>query len=249
MKDNTNNLFGEDLSVQTEAGRIVRVAIEDTAVEGCFDYVVGEKLWPVEVGQRVEIPFGRGNKKKNGFCVAVDVERYKEGIRLKSITKVLETTALLNEKLIELAKWISSYYVCPLGVVISAMIPAAVKKSIGVKTEKMVYLAGSDENLRGVKQKKVYEILQTEKALDSENGIEQNELLSMADCTAAVIKKLGEKKAEQYSKITELKCYKCFQVIKPEDKQCANCGWTMSANLTVCPKCRRSPREKFEGKE
>lgn len=32
-------------------------------------------------------------------------------------------------------------------------------------------------------------------------------------------------------------------------KECANCGWMMSANLTVCPKCRRSPREKFEGKQ
>ena len=31
-------------------------------------------------------------------------------------------------------------------------------------------------------------------------------------------------------------------------KECANCGWMLSANLTVCPKCRRSPREKFEGK-
>ena len=29
-------------------------------------------------------------------------------------------------------------------------------------------------------------------------------------------------------------------------KSCANCGWILSANLTVCPKCKRSPREKFE---
>ncbi|MHA1293377.1 MAG: hypothetical protein ACTSQJ_12000 [Promethearchaeota archaeon] len=32
-------------------------------------------------------------------------------------------------------------------------------------------------------------------------------------------------------------------------KKCANCGWIISANLTVCPKCHRSPREKFEGKK
>ena len=30
-------------------------------------------------------------------------------------------------------------------------------------------------------------------------------------------------------------------------KKCANCGWIISANTTVCPKCKRSPREKFEG--
>ncbi|MHA1273532.1 MAG: hypothetical protein ACTSQP_00735 [Promethearchaeota archaeon] len=32
-------------------------------------------------------------------------------------------------------------------------------------------------------------------------------------------------------------------------QKCANCGWLISANLTVCPKCHRSPREKFEGKK
>jgi len=31
-------------------------------------------------------------------------------------------------------------------------------------------------------------------------------------------------------------------------KACANCGWLISGELTICPKCRRSPREKFEGK-
>lgn len=32
-------------------------------------------------------------------------------------------------------------------------------------------------------------------------------------------------------------------------KKCANCGWIISADTTVCPKCHRSPREKFEKKE
>jgi len=32
-------------------------------------------------------------------------------------------------------------------------------------------------------------------------------------------------------------------------KECVNCGWLISAETTVCPKCRRSPREKFEGKK
>lgn len=209
-KDLTRNLFGEEMEAEVSGGYVVRVVIEDTAVEGCFDYIVPEKLWPVGVGARVEVPFGRGNKKKNGFCVAVDVEKEKKVLRLKAVSKVLERTSLLNDRLIELARWISSYYVCPLGVVISAMIPAAVKKSIGVKTEKLVYLTGGAESLRGAKQKKVFEILEKENALDAESGVEQNELLSMAECTAAVIKKLGERKV---IKIAPRKVVKALPVI------------------------------------
>ncbi len=29
-------------------------------------------------------------------------------------------------------------------------------------------------------------------------------------------------------------------------RKCANCGWIISTKVTVCPKCHRSPDEKFE---
>ena len=47
---------------------IVRVAFESGADKE-FDYLLPDKLWPVETGQRVEVPFGRGNKLQIGFCV------------------------------------------------------------------------------------------------------------------------------------------------------------------------------------
>jgi uncharacterized OB-fold protein len=39
-------------------------------------------------------------------------------------------------------------------------------------------------------------------------------------------KQLSEKREEMYGKINELKCYKCFHVINPEENKCPNCGWT-----------------------
>ena len=47
---------------------IIRVAFE-SAVDAEFDYLVPDELWPIEVGQRVEVPFGRKNKLQIGFCV------------------------------------------------------------------------------------------------------------------------------------------------------------------------------------
>ena len=46
----------------------------------------------------------------------------------------------------ELAGWIRDYYVCPLGQVLAAMVPAAVKKGVGEKTEKLIYLADRIES-------------------------------------------------------------------------------------------------------
>jgi primosomal protein N' len=52
----------------------------ETAADMEFDYLVPDELWPIEAGQRVEVPFGRKNKLEKGFCVEVVAEgqRYKE---------------------------------------------------------------------------------------------------------------------------------------------------------------------------
>ena len=44
----------------------------------------------------------------------------------------------LTEDLIELAQWISAYYCCPLGMVFSTMLPAAVKRGTGKVRRTMV---------------------------------------------------------------------------------------------------------------
>ena len=60
----------------------------------------------------------------------------------------------------ELARWISDYYVCPLGMVLGAIVPGAVKKGAGEKKQKYVYLAVAPEEIdkiagqiKGKKQK------------------------------------------------------------------------------------------------
>ncbi len=209
-------------SKSLQSGHVIRVAIEDSAVEGIFDYLVDEKFWPVEVGAVVEVPFGRGNHSKRGFCMEADVERETKGMRLKKIKQVVEKQPLLDEKLIELAKWISSYYICPIGQVISAMVPAAVKKGIGVETKKYVYLAGLVEEFpKAAKQKKLLEVLTEAKAFDEENAIEQNQLLGYGSCTAAVLKSLANKglvKIAQRKEIKQLPSLPGSLTVETEDE-------------------------------
>ena len=75
----TNSLFADmeadsPLPGKDRAGpcsRVVRVAFE-AGVDAEFDYLLPDSLWPVEIGRRVEVPFGRRNKSAIGFCVNIE---------------------------------------------------------------------------------------------------------------------------------------------------------------------------------
>ena len=187
--------------LQPPACHIIRVAME-SAADTEFDYLVPDGLWPVEVGQRVEAPFGKGNRVETGFCVAADVPREKsfaggeDGGRLKSIIRRVDEEPLLGTQLMELAVWISDYYVCPLGQVLAAMVPGAVKRAAGVKTRRCVYLSDGWEEgaagLKGAKQKRIIELLRGREAVSADSAVEAGELLEAAECGSAVLKKLAD---------------------------------------------------------
>jgi len=215
-----SRLRGNDIGVS--CSHIIRVAFE-SAADTEFDYLVPDKLWPIEAGQRVEAPFGRANKLEAGFCIEADVPFEKsfaaggKGRKLKIVSNVIDKGPLLDAKLMELARWISGYYVCPLGQVLAAMVPGAVKKGAGVKTQREVYLAQGVEEaierdpakrepkLRGKKQKQIVKYLQQNKAFDSESALELQGLLAEIGCTNAPVKRLAEKQVVRIIQKTILK--------------------------------------------
>lgn len=87
---------------------------------------------PVEVGDRVEVPLGRGDKRAAGIVVRVGGQELLGSIPPDRIKPVLRPTgARLPPPLVELARWIAGYYVSPLGMVLASMMPAAVKRGTG----------------------------------------------------------------------------------------------------------------------
>ena len=182
---------------------VIRVAVESSGADAEFDYLVPEELWPIEVGRRVEVPFGRSNKLEVGFCVESDVppERSFAGKggegKLKAVRRVVDAEPLLGPQLMELAGWISDYYVCPLGQVLSAMVPAAVKRAAGVKRRRYAYLAVSDEvleGLKGPKKRKLVAILGDRQAVSPESAVGLEELLAEVGCRPATIKNLVDER-------------------------------------------------------
>ena len=112
-KDATKSLFGPEIEeVAAVDGKIIRVAL-DTGADSLFDYVLPEFMGAVDPGQRVQVPFGRANKLHQAFVVRLiadvnEIAKCKK-FKLKSVNAVLDETPLLNEQLMELAKWISRY--------------------------------------------------------------------------------------------------------------------------------------------
>ncbi|MEO6567198.1 MAG: primosomal protein N' [Opitutaceae bacterium] len=61
--------------------------------------------------------------------------------KLKSVVQVLHPFPALPRDLLELARWMASYYACGLDSIIETMIPAAVRKGVGLKEEKLLSLS------------------------------------------------------------------------------------------------------------
>ncbi len=184
------------------AGRVIRVAVESSGADAEFDYLAPEGLGTIRVGQRVEVPFGKSNKLETGFCVLADVpagEAYggKQGGRqLKSVARVIEEEPLLGDQLMELANWIGDYYVCPLGQVLAAMVPGAVKRAAGIKKRRYVYLGPAWEqmvdSLKGPKQKGIVAVLRERQAFTAEAAVEVAEVLEIVGCGQPAVKHLAD---------------------------------------------------------
>ena len=117
-------------------GVFVRVAVERGLDRATLTYAAEPGT---RVGERVEVPLGRGDTRTGGVVVAVGGDELLDGFdpaRVKSLFK--RTGSCLTPALVELATWMADYYVCPLGMVLSTMTPAAVKHSIGRRTVELI---------------------------------------------------------------------------------------------------------------
>ena len=93
---------------------------------------LAEKL---QRGMRVAVPFGRGGREV-GVVVGLSRSRpaHLDNLRgrLRSIAKLLDESALIDEALLELTRWMAREYACSWGEALLAVLPAALKREGGV---------------------------------------------------------------------------------------------------------------------
>jgi primosomal protein N' (replication factor Y) len=173
-------------------GPFAAVALEQS-IDRLLDYSIPKSLAPsLRVGQRVRVPLGRNNRAARGYVVSIHPTS--EYPKIKPLAGIEDERVLFPPKLMELARWMSRYYVSPLGTVLESVIPSAVKKKVGIGYSQIVRVALAPE--------KVQEILEMTKApkrrailarlLQVEPGgsIELVRLAGEAGATAATVRKL-----------------------------------------------------------
>src|SRR5436190_6127456 len=165
----------------------------EQSIDRLLDYAVPKRLaFSIHVGQRVRVPLGRKNRPAHGFIVYLrDKSDYP---KIKDLIGIDDDRVLLNDKLMELARWMSRYYCTPLGVVIENIIPSAVKKKIGLGYSQIVRPAQSREELQATLEKtkapKRRAILARLLQVPDDGEIELVKLASESGATVPTVRKL-----------------------------------------------------------
>ncbi|MBQ1565771.1 MAG: primosomal protein N' [Clostridia bacterium] len=142
----------------------VIVDIAHTAVDRRFTYRIPEGL-PVSVGHHVLVPFGQGDRTKEGFVVALKPSAdYPE---IKDIAKIVERYPVVLPEQIELAEWMKESYHCLFVDALRLMIPAQMRgmriKEKKVRTVMIPEGADTQSVLDALEsapvQKRVYELV------------------------------------------------------------------------------------------
>jgi primosomal protein N' (replication factor Y) len=122
-------LFGPPASGEPALQHVALVALT-APIDRPYSYAVPDALLDrLQPGMRVTVPFGRGDRPTIGFCIERAEQRWTG--KLKPILKLLDDRPLLSPALLELGRWLSRYYVCPLGRTLLAMVPTGVREGAG----------------------------------------------------------------------------------------------------------------------
>ncbi len=103
---------------------IARVTLE-LALRKEFDYFIPPELVAqVDVGSRVQVPFGA--RKVLGCVTALAEESDRPNLR--AIIKVIGAQTLVTPKILKLARRIGECYCCPPEIALKSVLPEAVRK-------------------------------------------------------------------------------------------------------------------------
>lgn len=156
----------EPMPWETAAARdqLVAQVVFNRPLETAYHYVVPDSLRTmIGPGQRVRVPFGKGDRPILGFCVGVGPPP-EISAPLKSIESVIDREPLLSEQMLELTRWIADRYLCGWGQVLHSVVPAGVRSGAG--TRLMTFVQPTDQGRAALgreilppKQQAVLEVL------------------------------------------------------------------------------------------
>lgn len=170
--------------------RVAEVII-DLNLEKPLDYSIPENM-DLKVGAFVEIPLQ--NRLVKG--VVIQVKNESAFAKLKPIAKILDE-ALLPPDLMQLATFMTRYYLSPLRKVLKTIIPSTIREHKGAKKQFVVRraktLEETEELARDIRPKFPQQAEVLDVLLKTKKGIFLTELQEKAGCSPSAIKTLEKK--------------------------------------------------------
>jgi primosomal protein N' (replication factor Y) (superfamily II helicase) len=113
----------------------IRVII-DRAIHRELDYAVPEGLTDrIGIGSRVRVPF----RDRSALATVIAVTEQSEAKGIRTIEAVVGESPILSEALLELGRWISAYYCCPIETVMRSLLPQVIRRAeVGWKKQLFV---------------------------------------------------------------------------------------------------------------
>ncbi len=186
--------------VDAREQRLVASIVLGGGAPGRYDYLVPTQFCDtdqpdlrLEPGRRVRVPFGRGNRTVEGYCVHLETKSV-DASRLKAIAQVIDTASLLSPAMLRLTHWMADYYLCPWGQVLEGVVPAGVRKLAGTREVSLLQVPPDVEDCVSTikfgskQQKHAFETL-----LAAERPLTIAQLAKAAGCTAGPIRQLLKK--------------------------------------------------------
>ncbi len=135
---------------------VAGVVVEKSAYsfDRVFDYIIPENIQGnIQVGCRVLVPFGRASKKRQGVVVSL---HNNQSSKLKEINKLLDTTPVVTQEMLETAKFMKEHYFCTYYDAVKAMLPAGINYKI---TTLYSAVNSQEEAPLNIYEKQVYDYL------------------------------------------------------------------------------------------
>lgn len=144
---------------------VIVVSIGHERLNHIFHYKIPQEMKGViEIGMRVTVPFGKGNRNIEGYVVDFSDTTDVEEEKIKYVSSIAEKYSVLSKKRLILAKWMENKYYTTFSNCVMCIAPKYVKE----KQFSCIYLNNENENIgeevrkilsKNTKQKRIVEVL------------------------------------------------------------------------------------------
>src|ERR1700755_3240443 len=118
----------------------VRVII-DRSIHRELDYAIPESFADkIGIGSRVRVPF----RERSALATVVGLLETSDASGIRPIEALVGDTPILSEELITLARWMSTYYCCPIETVMRSLLPQVIRRA-ELSWKKQLFVSAAKE--------------------------------------------------------------------------------------------------------